>query len=118
MSIVGWQFLSWIHGFQVQFIYGIASCSVLFVFIEFLRGPQASVPFVQVAGAEPSAHDTVQLWTSLQETRHGPRHSTAQVVTLVQAMVLPGPARTPQRSTLRQSYWQLAPQKAPHETVL
>lgn len=35
-SIVGWQFLSWIHGFQVQFIYGIASCSVLFVFIEFL----------------------------------------------------------------------------------
>ena len=40
-----------------------------------------------------------------------------QVVTLVQVMVLPGPARTPQRSTLRQSYWQLAPQKAPHETV-
>ena len=54
----------------------------------------------------------------MQETWQEPRHSTTQLVTLVQAMVLPGPARTPQRSTLRQSYWQLAPQKAPHETVL
>ena len=35
-SITTWQMLSWVHGFQVQFIYGIASCSVLFIFIEFL----------------------------------------------------------------------------------
>ena len=41
-----------------------------------------------------------------------------QVVTAVHEMTLPGPARTPQRSTLWQSYRQLAPQKAPHETVL
>lgn len=35
-SIVVWQILSWIKGFEPQFIYGIASCSVLFIFIEFL----------------------------------------------------------------------------------
>lgn len=35
-SIVVWQFLSWQNGFKVQHIYGIASCSVLFIFIEFL----------------------------------------------------------------------------------
>ena len=37
-SIVAWQILSWIHGFKVEFIYGIASCSGLFVFIEVLSG--------------------------------------------------------------------------------
>ena len=26
LSIISWQFLSWIHGFKVEFIYGIASC--------------------------------------------------------------------------------------------
>lgn len=36
VSIVIWQVLSWIKGFESQFIYGIASCSVLFIFIEFL----------------------------------------------------------------------------------
>lgn len=36
LSIVVWQILSWIKGFEPQFIYGIASCSVLFIFIEFL----------------------------------------------------------------------------------
>lgn len=36
LSIVVWQALSWIKGFEPQFIYGIASCSVLFIFIEFL----------------------------------------------------------------------------------
>lgn len=36
VSIVVWQALSWIKGFEPQFIYGIASCSVLFIFIEFL----------------------------------------------------------------------------------
>jgi len=36
ISIMVWQALSWIKGFQTQFIYGIASCSVLFIFIEFL----------------------------------------------------------------------------------
>lgn len=36
VSIIIWQALSWIHGFKVQFIYGMLSCSVLFVFIEFL----------------------------------------------------------------------------------
>ena len=35
-SIIGWQIISWMHGFQTQYIYGIASCSVLFAFIEFL----------------------------------------------------------------------------------
>lgn len=36
ISIIIWQTLSWIRGFETQFIYGIASCSVLFIFIEFL----------------------------------------------------------------------------------
>lgn len=35
-SIIAWQALSWIHGFQSYFIYGIASCSGLFIFIEFI----------------------------------------------------------------------------------
>ncbi|WP_146035048.1 MFS transporter [Burkholderia ubonensis] len=35
-SIVAWQAISWIHGFQTIYIYGIASCSALFIFIEFL----------------------------------------------------------------------------------
>ena len=33
-------------------------------------------------------------------------------------IMLAGPARTSQRSTLSHVYWQFAPQKAPHETVL
>ncbi len=36
VSIIVWQILSWQHGFQVQFIYGIISCSLLFITIEFL----------------------------------------------------------------------------------
>lgn len=36
LSIVVWQLLAWIKGFETQFIYGIVSCSVLFIFIEFL----------------------------------------------------------------------------------
>lgn len=36
IAIISWQILSWIKGFQVQFIYGIVSCSLLFIFIEFL----------------------------------------------------------------------------------
>lgn len=36
LSIFTWQILSWIKGFEPQFIYGIVSCSVLFIFIEFL----------------------------------------------------------------------------------
>lgn len=36
ISIIAWQVLSWIHGFKTEFIYGIASCSALFIFIEFL----------------------------------------------------------------------------------
>ncbi|HBC3496856.1 TPA: hypothetical protein KDY87_004236 [Vibrio parahaemolyticus] len=35
-SIVVWQILSSITGFQEQYIYGIVSCSLLFIFIEFL----------------------------------------------------------------------------------
>lgn len=35
-SIALWQYLAWHGGFKVQYIYGIASCSILFVFIEFL----------------------------------------------------------------------------------
>ncbi len=37
ISIVAWQTLAWIRGeLAPQFIYGIASCSLLFIFIEFL----------------------------------------------------------------------------------
>jgi hypothetical protein len=36
LSIVIWQILAWLKGFEPQFIYGIVSCSVLFIFIEFL----------------------------------------------------------------------------------
>lgn len=35
VSVLMWQGLAWWRGFQIQFIYGIASCSLLFVFIEF-----------------------------------------------------------------------------------
>jgi hypothetical protein len=35
-SIIIWQVLSWNKGFQTEFIYGIVSCSILFIFIEFL----------------------------------------------------------------------------------
>jgi hypothetical protein len=35
-AIVTWQVLAHINGFQTQYIYGIASCSLLFIFIEFL----------------------------------------------------------------------------------
>ncbi|MEI8616108.1 hypothetical protein P4S54_21595 [Shewanella sp. PP-He15 brown] len=36
VAIVAWQVLAWITGFKEQYIYGIISCSLLFVFIEFL----------------------------------------------------------------------------------
>ena len=36
VAIVTWQVLSYVTEFRVQYIYGIASCSILFVFIEFL----------------------------------------------------------------------------------
>jgi hypothetical protein len=36
LSIIVWQVLAWIHGFKTEFLYGIASCSGLFIFIEFL----------------------------------------------------------------------------------
>ncbi len=35
-AIIAWQVLSWITGFKEQYIYGIVSCSLLFIFIEFL----------------------------------------------------------------------------------
>ncbi len=35
-SIIAWQILSWATGFKEQYIYGIVSCSLLFIFIEFL----------------------------------------------------------------------------------
>lgn len=35
-AIIVWQVLAWITGFKEQYIYGIVSCSLLFVFIEFL----------------------------------------------------------------------------------
>lgn len=35
-SIVAWQILAWLTGFKEQYIYGIVSCSLLFIFIEFL----------------------------------------------------------------------------------
>jgi hypothetical protein len=38
VSIIAWQIMAWIHGFKTEFIYGIASCSGLFVFIEILSG--------------------------------------------------------------------------------
>lgn len=36
ISIIAWQVLSLYYGFKDQYIYGIVSCSLLFVFIEFL----------------------------------------------------------------------------------
>lgn len=35
-AIITWQVLAWITGFKEQYIYGIVSCSLLFIFIEFL----------------------------------------------------------------------------------
>lgn len=35
-SIIAWQILSWLTDFKEQYIYGIVSCSLLFIFIEFL----------------------------------------------------------------------------------
>ena len=75
-------------------------------------------PFGQVMAAAPAGQVTSQGLASLHATMQEPRHSTTQVVTLLQLIELPGPARTPQRSTSWQLYWQLAPQKAPQETVL
>jgi hypothetical protein len=69
-------------------------------------------------GDAPPGQSTSHRSVLVQETMHEPVHSTTQLVTPLQAMLLPGPARTPQRSTLQQSYWQLAPQSAPQETVL
>ena len=57
-------------------------------------------PFAHEIGAAPPAQLTSHGLASLQETWQLPRHSTTQVVTLVQLMKLPGPALTPQRSTL------------------
>jgi hypothetical protein len=54
-------------------------------------------------GAAPAGQLTLQSVTPVHITWQVPRHSTSQVVTLVQVMTLPGPARTPQRSTLWQS---------------
>jgi hypothetical protein len=73
---------------------------------------------VHIIGEAPPGQVIWHGLVPLHETWHGPRHSTTQVVTLLQVMTLPGPALTPQRSTLSQVYWQFAPQKAPHETVL
>lgn len=36
ISIIAWQTLSWLTGFKEQYIYGMVSCSLLFIFIEFL----------------------------------------------------------------------------------
>lgn len=36
VSIIAWQIMAGIWGFKEQYIYGIVSCSLLFVFIEFL----------------------------------------------------------------------------------
>jgi hypothetical protein len=36
LSIIAWQSLALHYGWKTQFIYGIASCSLLFIFIEFL----------------------------------------------------------------------------------
>ena len=36
IAIIGWQVLSFFTGFQEQYIYGIVSCSILFIFVEFL----------------------------------------------------------------------------------
>jgi hypothetical protein len=38
MAIVFWQALTWFRGFHAQFIYGMVSCSLLFIFIEFFAG--------------------------------------------------------------------------------
>jgi hypothetical protein len=76
------------------------------------------VPLPQVDGAPPPRQVTLQLPTPVQVTWHEPVHSTSQVVIPLQVTALAGPTRTPHRSTDVQSYWQRAPQMAPHETVL
>jgi len=58
---------------------------------------------VHERGAAPAGQLTAQESVSLQITWQDPRHSTAQVVTEVQVMTLPDPARTPQRLTSTQS---------------
>lgn len=69
-------------------------------------------------GDAPPGHVTSHGLRSLHDTWHEPRHSTTQLETLLQVIMLPAPARTPQRSTFSHWYWQLAPQNAPHDTVL
>jgi hypothetical protein len=54
----------------------------------------------QLTGATPLAQVTSHGLVSVHETWHEPRHSTTHVVTVLQSTVLPGPTRTPQRSTL------------------
>jgi len=69
-------------------------------------------------GAVPPRQVTSHDATPLHWTWHGPSHSTAQVVTCVHETTLPGPTRTPQTLTSAHSYWQRAPQIAPHEVLL
>lgn len=35
-SIVSWQYVFWHHGYKVEYLWGILSCSFLFIFVEFL----------------------------------------------------------------------------------
>ncbi|WP_336665827.1 hypothetical protein [Enterobacter mori] len=35
-SIVSWQYIFWHHGYKVEYLWGIFSCSFLFIFVEFL----------------------------------------------------------------------------------
>jgi hypothetical protein len=74
-------------------------------------------PLAHEIGDAPPGQVTWQGFVALQATWQVPKHSTTQVLTASHEMVLPGPACTPQRSTFQQSYWQLAPQNAPHEVV-
>jgi hypothetical protein len=66
----------------------------------------------------PSGQVMLQGLVALQVTRQVPMQSTAQLLTWSQNTWLPGPTRTPHRSTSWQLKVQFVPQKAPHVTVL
>jgi hypothetical protein len=63
------------------------------------HGPHARRPLAHETGEAPPGQVTSHGLRSLHETWHEPRHSTTQLETLLQVIMLPEPALTPQRST-------------------
>jgi hypothetical protein len=61
------------------------------------------VPSGQVVGAPPPRHSTLHCETFVHATWQVLVHSASHDETLLQRIVLPAPARTPQLETLSQS---------------